>query len=105
MSYPFSGLAGRYLASSETLRGIELVQWYGVRVFTDHLDDRSPGPNLPGIPELEWEAGRRDPYRSVARLLHLVGRKSSGRKVGSYSSVHKGRADPAKMLTDNTGQC
>ena len=37
MSDPFSGLAGRYLASSETLRGIELVQWYGVRVFTDHL--------------------------------------------------------------------
>jgi hypothetical protein len=25
--------------------------------------------------DLEWEAGRRDPYRSVARLIHLVGRK------------------------------
>ena len=55
--------------------GIELEQWYGVRVFTDHLDDRSPGPDLPYVLEAEWEAGRRDPYRGVARLVHLVGRK------------------------------
>ena len=55
--------------------GIEGVQWYGVRVFTDHLGDRMPGDDLPEVLELEWEAGRRDPYRSVARLIHLVGRK------------------------------
>ena len=58
--------------------GIELEQWYGVRVFTDHLDDRPPGPDLPEVLEAEWEAGRRDPYRGIARLVHLVGRKSSG---------------------------
>ncbi|MGB3681023.1 MAG: methyltransferase domain-containing protein [Rubrobacteraceae bacterium] len=57
---------------------IELEQWYGVRVFTDHLDDRSPGPDLPEVLEAEWEAGRRDPYRGVARLVHLVGRKVVG---------------------------
>ncbi|HEX6709063.1 MAG TPA: methyltransferase domain-containing protein [Rubrobacter sp.] len=55
--------------------GVEAVQWYGVRVFTDHLGDRMPGEDLPEILEMEWEAGRRDPYRSVARLIHLVGRK------------------------------
>lgn len=55
--------------------GIELEQWYGVRVFTDHLNDRPPGPELPDVLEAEWEAGRRDPYRQVARLVHLVGRK------------------------------
>ena len=55
--------------------GIGLEQWYGVRVFTDHLDDRPPGPDLPDILEAEWEAGRRDPYRRVARLVHLLGRK------------------------------
>ena len=55
--------------------GIELKEWYGVRVFTDHLDDRPPGPDLPDVLEAEWEAGRRDPYRGVARLVHLVGRK------------------------------
>jgi S-adenosylmethionine-dependent methyltransferase len=56
--------------------GIEAVQWYGVRVFTDHLGDRLPDATLPEIVQLEWEAGRRDPYRSVARLIHLIGRKS-----------------------------
>ncbi|HJQ30073.1 MAG TPA: methyltransferase, partial [Rubrobacter sp.] len=55
--------------------GIEPVRWYGVRVFTDHLGDRMPGEDLPEVLELEWEAGRREPYRSVARLVHLVGRK------------------------------
>lgn len=58
--------------------GIELEQWYGVRVFTDHLDDRPPGPDLSDVLEVEWEAGRRDPYRGVARLAHLVGRKTAG---------------------------
>jgi SAM-dependent methyltransferase len=58
--------------------GIELEQWYGVRVFTDHLDDRPSGPDLPDVLEAEWQAGRRDPYRSVARLVHLVGRKVAG---------------------------
>jgi hypothetical protein len=57
--------------------GIELEQWYGVRVFTDHLDDRPPGPDLPEVLEAEWEAGRRDPYRGVARLVHLIGRKTA----------------------------
>lgn len=36
-----------------------------------------PGKDLSEVLELEWEAGRRDPYRSVARLIHLVGRKKS----------------------------
>jgi S-adenosylmethionine-dependent methyltransferase len=55
--------------------GVEAVRWYGVRVFTDHLGDRMPDEDLPDVLELEWEAGRREPYRSVARLIHLVGRK------------------------------
>jgi S-adenosylmethionine-dependent methyltransferase len=54
--------------------GIELVRWYGVRVFTEHLGDRAPDPNLAEVVDLEWEAGGRDPYRSVARLIHLIGR-------------------------------
>ncbi len=58
--------------------GIRLEHWYGVRVFTDHLDDRPPGPDLADVLEAEWEAGRRDPYRGVARLVHLVGRKVVG---------------------------
>jgi S-adenosylmethionine-dependent methyltransferase len=55
--------------------GVEELQWYGVRVFTDHLGDRMPGEDLSEVLELEWEAGRREPYRSVARLIHLMGSK------------------------------
>ena len=34
-----------------------------------------PDEDLPEMLELEWEAGRREPYRSVALLIHLLGRK------------------------------
>lgn len=60
--------------------GLVVERWYGVRIFTDHLGGRAPGESLPDVLELEWEAGRRDPYRSVARLVHLVGRKSGQRR-------------------------
>jgi len=58
-------------------------RWYGVRVFTDHLGDSTPpewGPTEEGLADLlaaETEAGRRDPYRHVAALLHLVYRRVS----------------------------
>ncbi len=55
--------------------GVNVERWYGVRVFTDHLGDQEPGPDLPEVLEAEWEAGRRDPYRSMARLIHVLGRK------------------------------
>jgi SAM-dependent methyltransferase len=45
--------------------------WYGVRVFTDHLDEEAPEELLPLL-AAEREAGRRDPYRQVAALLHTV---------------------------------
>jgi len=47
--------------------------WYGVRVFCDHRDeDAPPAEELAPLLEAEKEAGRRDPYRQVAALLHLV---------------------------------
>ena len=68
-----SGIAALFEAN-----GVDLEYWYGVRVFTDHIDDRPSGPDLSDVLEAEWEAGRRDPYRTVARLVHLVGRKRPG---------------------------
>lgn len=52
--------------------GLQTAEWYGLRVFVDHLGDALPGEDLPEILELEWEAGRMEPYRSNARLIHLV---------------------------------
>ena len=64
--------------------GAEPVRWYGVRVFTDHLGDRPSDASLPDVLRLEEEAGRRDPYRSVARLIHLIGTKATLLTTASY---------------------
>jgi S-adenosylmethionine-dependent methyltransferase len=61
-----AALAGRQLA---------VIQWYGVRVFTDTAasDTALPGQaTLDAILRAEERAGRTDPYRQVAALLHLV---------------------------------
>lgn len=50
--------------------------WHGVRVFTDHRDDEAPPPDeLLPLLAAEREAGRRDPYRQVAALLHIIYRR------------------------------
>jgi S-adenosylmethionine-dependent methyltransferase len=47
--------------------------WYGVRVFTDHRDEPAPAAaELADLLAAECEAGKRDPYRQVAGLLHLT---------------------------------
>lgn len=66
------GLSKAFVAA-----GLAVEVWYGVRVFTDHLEDKVPGEDLAEILELEWEGGKREPYRSTARLIHVVGRKES----------------------------
>ncbi|MFI1099992.1 class I SAM-dependent methyltransferase [Streptomyces melanogenes] len=63
---------------TRTLDGIAapLHAWYGVRVFTDNVPN---DVQLPAADELdrllaaEDKAGRTDPYRRVAALLHLCG--------------------------------
>ena len=48
-------------------------RWYGVRVFTDHREKADGSEDeLERILAVEREAGRRDPYRAVAALLHLL---------------------------------
>ncbi|MET9956369.1 methyltransferase domain-containing protein [Streptomyces sp. NPDC006339] len=70
--------ADRLDTLTSTLAGIAapLHAWYGVRVFTDTI----PGDlGLPAADELERllaaedRAGRTDPYRRIAGLLHLCG--------------------------------
>lgn len=57
--------------------GVPLRCWYGVRVFTDTARDGTPAPadphELEGLLAAEEQAGRLDPYRAVAALLHLCG--------------------------------
>jgi SAM-dependent methyltransferase len=60
--------------------GVTPVAWYGVRLFTDgwvtSYDRADPGGAENGLDALlavELEASRRDPYRQLSRLFHLVG--------------------------------
>ncbi|MEU3919503.1 methyltransferase domain-containing protein [Streptomyces sp. NPDC029004] len=70
--------ADRLEALTATLAGIAapLHAWYGVRVFTDNVPNDA---QLPAATELERllaaedRAGRTEPYRRVAALLHLCG--------------------------------
>ncbi|MGI5399528.1 class I SAM-dependent methyltransferase [Streptomyces sp. CA-135486] len=70
--------ADRLDALTATLAGIAapLHAWYGVRVFTDNVPVEC---ELPAAAELERllaaedRAGRTEPYRRVAALLHLCG--------------------------------
>ncbi|MEV7420899.1 methyltransferase domain-containing protein [Streptomyces sp. NPDC089919] len=70
--------ADRREALAATMSGIgaPLSAWYGVRVFTDGVPNESSLPvpaELSQIIAAEDRAGRTDPYRAVAALLHLCG--------------------------------
>lgn len=63
------------LTDELTRRQLSVPQWYGVRVFTDTAASDAPLPDeasLQAILDFEERAGRTDPYRRVAALLHLV---------------------------------
>ena len=68
--------ADRLATLTATLEGIgaPLHAWYGVRVFTDTATDDAETPaDAETLLAAEERAGRTDPYRSVAALLHLCG--------------------------------
>jgi SAM-dependent methyltransferase len=68
--------ADRRAALTDTLAGIgaPLHAWYGVRVFTDTAPDGTEPPaDLGTLLAAEERAGKTDPYRGVAALLHLCG--------------------------------
>ncbi|MFG3201898.1 class I SAM-dependent methyltransferase [Streptomyces sp. NPDC048192] len=68
--------ADRLASLTATLAGIAapLHAWYGVRVFTDTAADDAEIPDgLETLLAVEERAGRTDPYRGVAALLHLCG--------------------------------
>jgi len=56
--------------------GLQVTAWYGVRVFTDTAaNDAAPPPDLETLLTCEERAGRTDPYRQVAALLHVIARR------------------------------
>lgn len=66
-------LVGRY--------GVDPEGWFGVWLFVDWLEfggarlDPSDTKEVAAIAAVELEASRRDPYRQLSRVFHLLGRK------------------------------
>jgi SAM-dependent methyltransferase len=64
--------------------GVEPLHWYGVWLFVDWLEfsgvllDAEDVERVKSTATVELEASRRDPYRQLSRVFHLLGRKSDG---------------------------
>jgi S-adenosylmethionine-dependent methyltransferase len=64
-------------------RGVQPQQWYGVWLFVDWLElggaelDPHDAPQVAATAAVELEASRRDPYRQLSRVFHLVGRRAA----------------------------
>ena len=55
---------------------VDPVGWYGVRLFTDGWTPDRPQTDPDDLVlQVELEASRRDPYRAMSRLFHLLGRR------------------------------
>ncbi len=63
---------------------VEPLPWYGVWLFVDWLEfsgvqlDPDDVENVAATAAVELEASRRDPYRQLSRVFHLLGRKAGG---------------------------
>ena len=64
-------------------RGVAPLGWYGVWLFVDWLEfggaelDSTDARQVAATAAVELEASRRDPYRQLSRVFHLVGRKGA----------------------------
>ena len=62
-------------------RGVTPLAWYGVWLFVDWLEfsgaelDPGDAAQVAATARAELEASRRDPYRQLSRVFHLVGRR------------------------------
>ena len=65
-----------HLSSLLAERGVEPVDWYGVRLFTDGwTPDRVASDPEDLVLQAELLASQRDPYRRLSRLFHLIARR------------------------------
>ncbi len=63
------------LTAALAARHLSVRAWYGVRVFTDTAASDAPVPDPEQFSQLlacEEQAGRTDPYRRVAALIHVL---------------------------------
>jgi hypothetical protein len=64
------------LSAMLSARNVSPIDWYGVRLFTDGWAPERPASDPQDLVfAVELEASRRDPYRRLSRLFHLLGRR------------------------------
>ena len=85
------------LASYISGRRMHVEAWYGVRLLTDGVGVDEPAPpdpdELAALLDAEERVGRTDPYRKVATLLHVIGRRKPSSRVSLPGSAGaRGRA-------------
>jgi hypothetical protein len=68
------------------LSNVDPLVWYGVRLFTDGWVNRPLSEPVGQVFAVELAASRRDPYRQLSRLFHLLGRKRADEPV---PTVHR----------------
>lgn len=63
---------------SNLLRGNDVIPeaWYGVWLFSDWLDLPLADTDVAAVADVELQASRRDPYRQLSRVFHLIGRRA-----------------------------
>ncbi len=64
----------KVISECET-QGLDLVAWYGIRLFTDHWQTGEVSNDIETLIEAERQAGERDPYRRLAALTHVLATK------------------------------
>jgi S-adenosylmethionine-dependent methyltransferase len=83
LGVPTRGDTVEHLSGLLQSHGVEPLRWYGVWLFTDWLDfsgaELDPdSQQMAAMAAVELEASKRDPYRQLSRVFHLVGRKALG---------------------------
>lgn len=63
------------IAEALTGLGFKVLNWYGVRLFTDHLPDTPIPENIGEILAAEELIAKRDPYRQLCALTHFISQK------------------------------
>jgi hypothetical protein len=83
LGLPTYGHTVEYLSDLLRRWGVQQLTWYGVWLFVDWLDlggmavDPDDSNQVEAAAAVELEAGRRDPYRQLSRIFHLVARKAT----------------------------
>ena len=68
-------------------------------LFSDWLDLPLATTDVPAVAEVELQASRRDPYRRLSRVFHIVGRRASPDPIDQDSRSRDDAAGPS-LLSD-----